>query len=284
MNKIMLSLLLVLLSACSATTYTAPLPEDQFLIIAHRGASAYAPEHSLLAYELAVQMQADYIELDVQQTRDDELIAMHDSFIVSNGSKRAVSDFTFQELKEIPRSSGFDGILPVSLNHVTDPLRIVSTEEIFDHFGTDVNYYIEIKTTDSNRAIEKELLRQLHMYDLLPMTGEKPSIIVQSFHPASLQYIHAEEPDIPLIQLYSQKKESMLTKRHLKKVAAYASGIGVEKSIVTKQLVERAHSAGLHLHPYTVNDNKEIRTMIQLGVDGIFTDVPDIAKRMLDEQ
>lgn len=280
MKKIFLSLLLIPLAACSSPPATAPLPDDEFLIIAHRGASAYAPEHSLLAYELAVQMQADYIELDVQQTSDDELIAMHDSFIHSHEGRRAVSDMTFQELKVIPRSSTFDGMLPVALENTTDPLRIVSTEEIFSHFGNNVNYYIEIKSADSSPEMEEELLRQLHDHGLLPVTGKTPNVIVQSFHPDSLKLIHKKEPMIPLIQLYSQKKESMLTKRHLRKVAAYASGIGVEKSSVTKELVELAHAIGLHVHPYTVNEEEEIRMMIDLGVDGIFTDVPDRAYRI----
>ena len=281
MKRILLFLLFIPLAACSTTKATAPLPEEEFLIIAHRGASAYAPEHSLLAYELAVQMQADYIELDVQQTSDDELIAMHDDFVITHNGKRAVSDMTFQELKDIPRSTSYSSKIPVSLEKIVDPLRIVSTKEILSHFGKNVNYYIEIKSSDSSPEIEEELVRQLHAHGLLPVTGNKPNVILQSFHPASLQFIHAEEPSIPLIQLYSQKKESMLTKRNLREVAAYASGIGVEKSAVTKELVELAHSLGLHVHPYTVNDDEEIQKMIDLGVDGLFTDVPDKAHRIL---
>ena len=86
-----------------------------------------------------------------------------------------------------------------------------------------------------------------------------PKVILQSFDSKSLKKIDEQEPDIPLIQLYSAKNESMLSKRRLRKVAAYASGIGVDKTIVTEDLVELAHSVDLHVHPFTVNDEVEIR-------------------------
>lgn len=283
MKKLFLISLLILLSSCSQQHEVASLPDNEFLIIAHRGASAYAPEHSLLSYELAVQMQADYIELDVHRTRDKELVAMHDSFVEMNNQKQAIADTTFQRLKEVKRKASKQKKIPTSLQTHIDPLRIVSTEEVFEHFKDDVNYYIELKTPSAYPGIEKTLLQQLRANNLLQNEENLPTVILQSFDGDSLKKIHEEEPSIPLIQLYSEKNKSMLTKTHLRKVATYAAGIGVDEKIVTKELIDRAHEAGLHVHPYTVNDKDAIRRMIELQVDGIFTDVPDVALEVLKE-
>lgn len=284
MKKGILLVLLILLSACSTASVAASLPAGKFLIIAHRGASAYAPEHSLLSYGLAVQMKADYIELDVHMTKDGELVSMHDPFVHLPDGRKRIAEVDFQELKNVERESDFDGKLSVSLPEGIDPLRIVSTEEIFSYFQDDVNYYIELKSPASYPGIEDALLGQLWEFGLLPLEdAELPKVILQSFDAASLKKIHEHETAIPLIQLYSAKNESMLTKKRLQKVAAYASGIGVDKTVVTEDLVELVHEVGLHVHPFTVNEEKEIRRMIEIGVDGIFTDVPDVAVEVLEE-
>ncbi|MCM3708919.1 glycerophosphodiester phosphodiesterase family protein [Sporosarcina luteola] len=284
MKKGVLLSLLILLSACSTASMAASLPADKFLIIAHRGASAYAPEHSLLSYGLAVQMKADYIELDVHMTKDGELVSMHDPFVHLPDGRKQIAEVDFQELKEIRRESDYDGKLSVSLPEGIDPLRIVSTEEIFSYFQDDVNYYIELKTPASYPGIEDALLGQLRAFGLLPLEDmELPKVILQSFDARSLKSIHEQEPAIPLIQLYSVKNETMLTKKRLEKVAEYASGIGIDKSVVTEELVELAHDEDLHVHPFTVNEEKEIRRMIEIGADGIFTDVPDVAVEVVEE-
>ncbi|MGG0669574.1 glycerophosphodiester phosphodiesterase family protein [Lederbergia citrisecunda] len=284
MKKGILLGLLILLSACSTASVAASLPADKFLIIAHRGASAYAPEHSLLSYGLAVQMKADYIELDVHMTKDGELVSMHDPFVHLPHGRKTIAEVDFQELKKVQRESDYDGKLPVSLPEGIDPLRIVSTEEIFSYFQDDVNYYIELKTPASYPGIEEALLGQLREFGLLAdEDAELPKVILQSFNGASLKKIHEQEPAIPLIQLYSMKNETMLTKKRLETVAEYASGIGVDKTVVTEELVELAHDEDLHIHPFTVNEEKEIRRMIEIGADGIFTDVPDVAVKVLEE-
>ena len=284
MKKGILLVLLALLAACSTTSEAASLPEDEFLVIAHRGASAYAPEHSLLSYGLAVQMEADYIELDVHMTKDGELVSMHDSIVHTPNGKKTVAQAEFQELKDVQRESGYDGKLPVSFPLEIDPLRIVSTEEIFSYFQDDVNYYIELKSPASYPGIEEALLGQLLEFGLLPLDDAKmPKVILQSFDANSLKKIHEQEQAIPLIQLYSVKNETMLTKKRLGKVAKYASGIGIDKSVVTEELVENAHEEGLHVHPFTVNEEEDIKQMIEIGADGIFTDVPDVAVKVLKE-
>ncbi|WP_160327675.1 glycerophosphodiester phosphodiesterase family protein, partial [Sporosarcina koreensis] len=221
---------------------------------------------------------------DVHMTKDGELVSMHDPFVHLPHGRKTIAEVDFQELKKVQRESDYDGKLPVSLPEGIDPLRIVSTEEIFSYFQDDVNYYIELKTPASYPGIEEALLGQLREFGLLAdEDAELPKVILQSFNGASLKKIHEQEPAIPLIQLYSLKNETMLTKKRLETVAEYASGIGVDKTVVTEELVELAHDEDLHIHPFTVNEEKEIRRMIEIGADGIFTDVPDVAVKVLEE-
>ena len=283
MKKGILLCLLFFLAACSTTSVAATLPTDKFLIIAHRGASAYAPEHSLLSYGLAVQMKADYIELDIHMTKDGELVSTHDPYVHLPHGKKKIAQMNFQELKNTQLETDYDGKLPVSFPESIDPLRIVSTEEVFTYFQDDVNYYIELKTPAAYPGIEDALLGQLREFGLLSEEEDMPKVILQSFDSKSLKKIFEQEPGIPLIQLYSAKNESMLTKKRLRKVADYASGIGIDKTIVTEDLLTLAHSEDLHVHPFTVNDEDEIRRMIEMGANGIFTDVPDVAVKVLEE-
>ena len=100
MKKILLLTCLLIISGCTQpSVQRAPLPADDFLVIAHRGASAYAPDHTLAAYEMAVQMDADYIELDLQLTKDGKLVALHDTVISFQNVDRTIADITLDELK-----------------------------------------------------------------------------------------------------------------------------------------------------------------------------------------
>ena len=92
------------------------------------------------------------------------------------------------------------------------------------------------------------------------------------------------EPSIPLIKLYSFDKEAHLSKKKVRQLKKYASGVGLNVDSVTKKFIESMHKEGLDVHPFTVNDEKIIRKLIKLGADGVFTDKPDIAVRVKSEE
>jgi len=260
------------------------LPEKDFLIIAHRGASAYTTGHTLAAYELAVNMGADYIEIDLQMTKDGKLIALHDSVITFHNAKQAVADVTFDDiLLHYPRKDLNQNNLNYTLPSFED-LRIVHLEEILLHFGNNVNYYIEIKSPKVYPGIEEELVKQLRKYELLNRDDVIPKVIIQSFNTDSLKEIFAMEPSIPLIKLYTFDKEAQLSKKELQKLSQFASGVGVNSLSVSREFVESMHSEDLLVHPFTVNDEETIRTLMNLGVNGIFTDRPDLALQVRTEK
>jgi glycerophosphoryl diester phosphodiesterase len=105
--------------------------------------------------------------------------------------------------------------------------------------------------------------------------------LIQSFSVESLQKIHALEPSLPLIQLFSSTETSESIQAQLAEVSTYAVGIGPSKSDVDAALVEAAHALCLDVHPYTVNETAEMEALIALGVDGMFTNVPDRLEELL---
>lgn len=263
------------MAGCSAQTDRAPLPDD-FLVIAHRGASAYAPEHSLYAYELALQMNADYIELDLHMTKDEELVVIHDGYLPTDSGEQAVGKLSFNEVQQIDLyEKEFIEKHPVSLPKEEDLLRIVSLKEVLLHFGDDAKYYIELKTPSSYKGMEEEVVHQLTESGLLPNKDSEANVIIQSFDKESLLKIHQLDESIPLIQLYSYEKGS-IPKKEIRALSKYASGVGVPADFVTEEFVRSLHDAGLHVHPFTVNDAEEAQRLIELGVNGIFTDDPAI--------
>jgi len=226
---------------------------------------------------MAVQMGADYIEIDLQMTKDGKLVALHDSVVTLHNVQQAVADVTFDEIQlHSPGQEFANNPLAYTLPSFHD-LRIVDLSEILDHFGDSVNYYIEMKSPEEYPGIEEELLRQLGEHQLLNRDGATPKVIIQSFDAESLKDIHDMEPSIPLTQLVKFRKEAKLSKKDLKELTQYASGVGVNVDAVNSEFIEAMHRENLLVHPYTVNDEKTMRHLIKIGVNGIFTDRPDVA-------
>ncbi len=279
-KMVLLTFLLITFGCTQQSVEQEPLPEDNFLVIAHRGASAYAPAHTLAAYEMAVQMGADYIELDLQMTKDGKLVSLHDSVISIHDVDKAVADVTFNELQLYSPGKEFNEENPHYASVAYEDLRVVGLDDILRHFGNTVNYYIELKSPSSYPGIEVELLRQLREHSLLHTDDEMPKVIIQSFDSDSLKKVFEKEPSIPLIKLYSFDKDAHLSKKERQKLKGYASGVGVNADTVTKNFVDSMHKEGLDVHSFTINNEDTIRTLMTLGVDGVFTDKPDIAVRL----
>jgi glycerophosphoryl diester phosphodiesterase len=123
--------------------------------------------------------------------------------------------------------------------------------------------------------MEEEVLRLMNKYQLTQPAAEHWQVLIQSFSPASLQKVHAIDNSLPLIQLYDSTETSASIAAGLDVTRSYAVGIGPSKTDVDDSLVAAAHARCLDVHPYTVNEKKEMRALISLGVDGMFTNFPD---------
>ncbi len=285
MRKMLLLTIILLSYGCTQPPIDrASLPENDSLVIAHRGASAYVAAHTLAAYDLAIQMNTDYIEIDLQMTKDGKLVAMHDKVVTFNGTQQTVANLTFNELqKRYTLGTETKKIQSVYATPNTADLRIVDLEEILENYGDTVNYYIELKSPDIYPGMEKKLLQQLREYHLLNRKDILPKVIIQSFDEDSLRNIFAIEPSIPLVKLYKFKNDANFSKKELRKLTQYASGVGVNAEAVTRPFIETTQQEGLHIHPYTINDEETMRRLLKLGVNGFFTDRPDVALRIKNE-
>ena len=290
MRKYKLAAVLTVVLVALAAPALRAAPDTQstldgpVLNIGHRGASAYAPEHTFAAYDLALEQGADYIEIDLQMTSDGVLVALHDKTLNRTADapegvpeqycRGLVSKKTLEQIKMCDAGSWFG---PEYAGE-----QIPTLEEIFQRYGTSVNYYIETKNPDAAPGMEEELVRLLGEYGLIEPAAENWQVLIQSFSAESLMKIHELEPSLPLIQLFWAGTSKSI-QRDLDAVSEYAVGIGPYKKDVDAALVEAAHERCLAVHPYTVNTAEEMETLIALGVDGMFTNNPDLLDGVLGD-
>jgi glycerophosphoryl diester phosphodiesterase len=285
----------VLIVAAGPASAAKKPPEDApVLNIGHRGASGYAPEHTIPAYDLALRMGADYIEQDLQLTKDGVLVALHDDTLDRTARPTAESapgdctglviEKTLAQIKTCDVGTWFNETYPQYAKPEYVGLKIPTLEEVFQRYGTGVNYYIETKNPEAAPGMEEELLRLMDEYGLTEPAAAKWQVLIQSFSPLSLQKIHTLDPSLPLIQLYFGAESSATIQATLDVARTYAVGIGPSKSDVDATLVEAAHARCLDVHPYTVNETAEMEALISLGVDGMFTNFPDRLEAVLGKE
>ena len=249
------------------------------LTIGHRGASGHAPEHTLASYDLALAFQADYIEQDLQLTKDGVLVALHDPTLdrtargPTENCRGLVIEKTLAQIKTCDVGSWFNDTIPRYARPEYVGLRIPTLEEVFQRYGRRAHYYIETKNPEEAPGMEEALLALLTRYDLRDVTSPR-RVLIQSFSAASLKKLHGLDPRLSLVQLHGGG-ESVAIREMLDEVKAYAIGIGPSKRLVDAAFVAAAHERCLEVHPYTVNDTTEMQALVTLGVDGMFTDFPD---------
>jgi glycerophosphoryl diester phosphodiesterase len=299
-----LSLSLMVLFATCFFTRISSAQYRQKTLIAHRGASAYAPEHTLEAYRLAVAQGADYVEPDLQITKDGVLVCLHDltlerttnveevfpdRFITVTGDTPRrhwyVSDFTLREIKQLDAGSWF--------GEKFKGAKVPTFQEMIDEVRGKAGIYPETKAPEvyGSRGFEMErlLIAELKQKSLdQPGADPKTPVIIQSFSAASLRKMHGElRAKLPLVLLVEAEAKEWLTVEGLKKAKEFAVGIGPAKKLLEANplIVKWAHDAGLSVTPYTFRSGSVGRFksvgeemhyfLYTLGVDALFTDNPD---------
>lgn len=254
---------------------------DPVLNIGHRGASGYAPEHTIAAYDLALELGADYLEQDLQLTSDGVLVVLHDPTLdrttrgPAENCTGLVATKTLAQVKTCDVGSWFNEANPEMARPEYVGLRIPTLEEVFRRYRRRANYYIETKSPETADHMEERLLALLTRYKLLKPAARRWQVLIQSFSAASLQKIHALEPSLPLIQLVLLFGPSPAREESLDAITAYAVGVGPISASVDAPLVAAAHARCLDVHPYTVNQAAEMTALVAAGVNGMFTNVPD---------
>ena len=325
------------------------------LVIGHRGASGYRPEHTLAAYDLAIRQGADFIGPDLVSTSDGVLVARHENEIAQTtdvedhpgfadrhttktiDGRRVTGwfteDFTLAELKTLraterlpgdrPQNTAYDGLYPIpTLQEVVDLARARSTKSRV------IGIYPETKHPtyfDSiGLSLEEPLVATLAASGL---DKRSSAVLIQSFEVSNLRDLDTRTK-VRLVQLLDDSGQpydlkaagqattyrDLTTRAGMKRIATYADGVGPNKNLVIPRradgtlgaptaLVRTAHEAGLEVHPWTFRvENQflpaeyrsssdlnapgdlagEIRTFLATGIDGFFTDNPDIGDAVRD--
>jgi glycerophosphoryl diester phosphodiesterase len=336
--------------------YAVSVPRKSPLVIGHRGAPGYRPEHSRSSYELALAMGVDAVEPDVVATKDGALVARHENEIsgTTDVASRAefatrkttktidgtpvtgwfTEDFTLAELKTLraierlpqvrPQNTAFNGLYQVpTLDEVIDLARhSVSCQ------GEPIGVYPETKHPTYfdtiGLSLEEPLVAQLRANGV---DDADAPVIVQSFEVANLKELDGLT-DVPLAQLVNSNGRpydfalvgdartyaDLVTPTGLAEIASYADGIGIEKSVAIPRnadgtlgtptpVIADAHAAGLDVHGWTFRRENaflpaefrssgdpagigdlagEIRVFVEAGLDGLFSDNPDVAVAAID--
>lgn len=199
-------------------------------IVAHRGASAAYEEHTFAAYDAALRMGADVLELDIRLREADRgLVVQHDPGTPAQPS--------------------------------------LTLDAVLARYGARTRYLVELK--DPAPEWERRVVEALDRH------GLRARAVLQSFDGRALRRLHAADPALSVAPLLVRPWG---LRRTLDRAAAYATGIGVWHGAVDARLVHAAHARGLAVRAWTVNGPAEIDRLLALGVDGVITDVPDVAR------
>lgn len=246
---------------------------DKFIIIGHRGASAYAPENSLSAFKLAYEMGAEMIELDVLLSKDGVPVVIHDETLdrTSNGSG-PVADHSLEELKKLDAGSWF------SEKYAGEP--IPTLEEVLAWAKGKISVNIEIKTeavTDQAAGgIEQKSL------ELVEKFGMSEYVIFSSFDYRAIAHLNELNPEMPKAILFekSQGKGKGPT-AHLTEYDI--QGFNCSYRQISEEWMQQARDNSLPVLIYTVNDADRMRSLWSMGVSGIFSDKPDVLKETVEK-
>ena len=271
-------------------------------LVAHRGASAYAPENTVPAFRLAAEQRATFVEFDLRLTKDRQLICLHDDSLErttnveevfpdrfrsvpgagGQATKRwLLADFTLAELQTLDAGSWF--------NPSFRGTRLPTFAETIDALRGRSGLFIELKSPEKYEGIERMILAELEAKGLArPGADPRTPVLLQSFTASSLQIFAELGTKLPVHFLVNAKDAPpWLTAEGLQRLKAFATGLSPEKSVVRDQAegIARARQLGLLITPYTfrasaVTGFADVRAEMAhyldtLGVDGVITDNPD---------
>jgi glycerophosphoryl diester phosphodiesterase len=244
---------------------------DNFTIIAHRGASAYYPENTLAAFEGAIALGADMVELDVQLTADGEVVAFHDDKIGRcTDSQGKVTECTLTTLKKLDAGSWFDKKFQGT--------KIPTLAEVLNVCKNKVAVNIEIKTeavTDAiSGGIEEKSLKIVEQNGMLGHT------VFSSFDPCALKHLKEIDATVSTAVLFEKKYYgSMLPSAIIELVGADA--FNCAHGELGRKWLADLKSNNIPVNVYTVNDERNMRRFLEMKVNGIFTNKPDLLKIIL---
>ncbi|RJE90979.1 glycerophosphodiester phosphodiesterase [Paenibacillus sp. 1011MAR3C5] len=236
------------------------------LVIAHRGASAEAPENSLAAFMLGVKQECDMIELDVHLTKDKQVVVIHDHTLdrTTNGVGE-IANLHYEDMK------GYDCGNWFSDQYAGEYVPLL--EEVLTKVPANVQFNVEIKAAGTPGMVSG-------LMDVLSKTDRIGSTVVSSFHYGCLAELKKQLPDIRIGLLYHQEVADFKTFEEEAGVEVFS--LHPHYPFVTESYMEIANAAGKAVYPWTVDREADLRNLIDLGVAGLITNKPGLLRTILD--
>lgn len=235
---------------------------------AHRGFSGKYPENTMLAFRKAVEAGADGIELDVQLTKDREIVIIHDETINrTTDGKGAVSDYTYEELSKFDASYIYRGEFGFN--------KIPTLREYFEMIkDTDLITNIELKT-----GVNEYLGIEEKVWELIKEFKLEDKIIISSFNHFSVLRMRELAPNL---------KYGLLNETWMIDAGKYTHDLGINcyhpiQWNLTPEIIKEIKQYGIEINTWTVNTEDRIRYMIENGIDIIIGNFPDLTKKILNE-
>ena len=231
------------------------LPQD-FLIIAHRGASSYAPENTIAAFDLALQMGARHLELDVHLSRDDHLVVIHDDTVdrTTNGTGSVASQ-TLVALQALDAGAWFGDAFVGA--------RLPTLGEVLTRYHGRAHLHIELKGHTAHLPQQT--------VDLVRAHGMEQQVTCTSFQYTHLQTLRAYAPEFPTGWLVGEISEAVIAQAH----ALGCAQLCPRAALVTPDLVQRLHAEGFRVRAWGVGNTALMGQVVAAGADGMTVNFPD---------
>jgi len=272
----------LLLPAAQPQETAARTPDRQAspLVVAHRGASGYAPENTLAAVDAAKALSIDWVENDVHRTKDGVLVVLHDTSLkrttdveelFPDRAPWAVADFTAAEVAKLDAGSWFGTQFAGA--------RVPTLTQFVDRLERNrQNLLLEIKSPATYPGIERDILRVLRKEGWLDRAHVRDRLVIQSFGADSIKKVHALRPDVTTGFLGTPAVAD------LSSYAAFTDQINPSYAtigaayVAAVQRLKGPHGKRLRVNTWTVNDAANAAKARAYGVDGIITNYPDVVR------
>jgi glycerophosphoryl diester phosphodiesterase len=276
-------LLLIFTPDAASKSYYGDLQHP--LVIAHQGGDGVWPGDTMYAYNNAVKIGADVLEMDAHITKDNQIVLMHDEKVdrTTDGTG-LIEDLTLPELKQLDAAYKWSNDDGKTFPYRGQVIQVPTLEELFQKFPQ-MRYVIEIKLTQN--PIDKPLCELIRKY------GMQDKVVIASFHDEAMQNFRKTCPEVATSASRGEvTKFVLLGKVFLSGLVApqyqsiqppYDPSESMNIPIMTKRFIREAHAKNVAVEPWTVDDPQLMKQYIEWGVDGIMTDRPDLMLEVLKD-
>lgn len=255
---VLVAIFTIIISQTSLNSIYRSNKENEIFVTAHRGNNRLAPENSISSITKAIDYFADYVEIDVMTTKDNEVVLFHDPTLKRfDKTNRRIKDMTLEEVKKVDIGTAFDNNSSI-YDYRYEGEKIPTLEEVFKEFKGKIKFNVELKPNGKDDTLEKEVAKIIKEYEM------EDDVVISSLDYNSLMKFKHEDLDVRLgyILTFGIGDFSNID----------VDFVSVEYGMLSKQLIYTMHSLGKEVHVWTLNTEEEVLSAAMMGVDNIITD------------